>query len=74
MADVRAVRLAHLPDSISVFAALFKDVTNAAFLRRQLVEANTEFEYAFLDASAVSLYELMTSKTSNSESFNVFHA
>lgn len=55
MADVRVLRLAHISDSTPVFVALFKDVANAAFLRRQLVEANTEYEYAFLDASTVSL-------------------
>ena len=29
---------------------LFKNVKNAPFLRRQLLEGNAEFEYAFLDA------------------------
>ena len=32
---------------------LFRDVKNAPFLRKQLLAGNSEFEYAFLDASAV---------------------
>ena len=35
--------------------ALFKDVKNAAYLRRQLLEANAAFDYAFLDAQMVRL-------------------
>ena len=54
MADVKTFNLAHVAQSTPVFAALFRDVRNAAFLRQQLVEANAEYEYAFLDASAVS--------------------
>ena len=54
MADVQVVRLAHVAHSTPVFAALYKDVNNAAFLRKQLVEANADYEYAFLDASVVS--------------------
>jgi EKC/KEOPS complex subunit CGI121/TPRKB len=37
-----------------VHLALFQNVTNAAFLRSQLLEANPAFDYAFLDASMVS--------------------
>jgi hypothetical protein len=33
--------------------ALFKDVQNASYLRSQLLEANPQFDYAFLDASMV---------------------
>ena len=32
---------------------LFQKVRNAAFLRRQLLEGNSDFEYAFLDASVL---------------------
>jgi len=32
---------------------LFHNVANAPFLRQQLLEGNTEFEYAFLDASVL---------------------
>ena len=54
MANVQTFNIAHVAHSTPVFAALFKDVENAAFLRRQLVEANADYEYAFLDASTVS--------------------
>ena len=33
--------------------ALFKEVKNSAFLRKQLLDGNTDFEYAFLDASVL---------------------
>lgn len=32
---------------------LFRNVQNAAFLRQQLLQANHDFEYAFLDASVL---------------------
>ena len=53
MASVQTFTLPHY-DAYPVHVALFKDVTNAAFLRSQLLEANPEFDYAFLDASMVS--------------------
>ena len=53
MASVRTFTLPHY-DAYSVHVALFKDVTNAAFLRSQLLEGNQDFDYAFLDAAMVS--------------------
>lgn len=53
MASVRTFALPHY-ETYPVHVALFKDVTNAAFLRSQLLEANPEFDYAFLDATMVS--------------------
>lgn len=44
--------LPHLQDH-SLHFALFKNVTNASFLRQQLLDGNTDFEYAFLDASVL---------------------
>ena len=44
------ITLPHLSGH-SLQACLFRDVQNASFLRRQLLEGNQEFEYAFLDAS-----------------------
>lgn len=32
---------------------LFRDIQNAAFLRQQLLQGNTDFQYAFLDASVI---------------------
>lgn len=46
--------LPHLQD-YPIYMALFTDVTNADFLRQQLLNGNTAFEYAFLDASLVGL-------------------
>jgi EKC/KEOPS complex subunit CGI121/TPRKB len=54
MASVRTFTLPHY-EAFPVHVALFKDVTNAAFLRSQLLEANPDFDYAFLDASMVSI-------------------
>jgi EKC/KEOPS complex subunit CGI121/TPRKB len=52
MASVRTFTLPHY-EAYPVHVALFRDVTNTAFLRSQLLEANPEFDYAFLDASMV---------------------
>lgn len=52
MAFVRSFYLPHY-DAHPVHVALFKDVSNAAFLRRQLLDANPEFDYAFLDATMI---------------------
>lgn len=54
MAAVRTYTLPHY-DAYPVQVALFKDVKNADFLRSQLLAANPEFDYAFLDAAMVSL-------------------
>ncbi|KAH7024273.1 kinase binding protein CGI-121-domain-containing protein [Macrophomina phaseolina] len=52
MPAVQTIVLPHLPHA-PVHLALFRDVKNAAFLRRQLLDGNQAFEYAFLDATAV---------------------
>jgi EKC/KEOPS complex subunit CGI121/TPRKB len=49
---VRPFRLPHYED-YPVQVALFKNVSNAAFLRSQLLDANADFDYAFLDAAMV---------------------
>ena len=43
----------HIPASHKVYAALFRDVSNADFLHAQLLARNPEFDYAFIDASSV---------------------
>jgi hypothetical protein len=53
MAAVRTFTLPHY-DAYPVQVALFKDVKNAEFLRSQLLAANPDFDYAFLDATMVS--------------------
>jgi EKC/KEOPS complex subunit CGI121/TPRKB len=52
MGEVEIVSLPHLEDT-PVYAALFTNVQNAGFLRQQLLDGNTDFEYAFIDATAV---------------------
>lgn len=61
MAAVRTFNLPHY-QAYPVQVALFQDVSNADFLRSQLLAANPEFDYAFLDAamvSAVSTFPLL---------------
>lgn len=50
--SMEIVLLPHLPD-YPLWLCLFKDVKNASFLRKQLLDGNTDFEYAFLDASSL---------------------
>lgn len=52
MVFVRTFTLPHYED-YPFQVAVFKNVTNAAFLRSQLLEANADFDYAFLDATMV---------------------
>ncbi|KAL6912688.1 hypothetical protein ACHAP8_011203 [Fusarium lateritium] len=59
---LESVTLEHLPASHKVYVALFRDVKNAAFLHQQLLARNSEFEYAFIDASVVvSRLQLLSS-------------
>ncbi|KAI4249648.1 MAG: hypothetical protein L6R40_000437 [Gallowayella cf. fulva] len=53
MSLVHTVRLAHLPEDLLIHIALYEDVKNASFLQQQLLDGNTSFEYAFLDASMI---------------------
>ncbi|KAL8952808.1 MAG: hypothetical protein Q9222_001312 [Ikaeria aurantiellina] len=50
---METIHLAHLPEDLLVHVALFKEVQNAAFLQEQLLQGNTTFEYAFIDASVI---------------------
>jgi len=52
MAQPRVFTLPHYPTH-PILITLYKDVTNAAFLRSQLLEANPAFDYAFLDATMI---------------------
>ncbi|PFH62169.1 hypothetical protein XA68_14838 [Ophiocordyceps unilateralis] len=47
------VSLDHVPAKFAIHVALFHNVRNAAFLQRQLLDRNAEFEYAFVDASII---------------------
>jgi len=54
MSLLESLNLEHLPSSHTIYIALFRNVKNAAFLHQQLLAGNTDFEYAFIDASVVS--------------------
>jgi EKC/KEOPS complex subunit CGI121/TPRKB len=49
---METITLPHLPNS-PIQVCLFNDVKNSAFLRQQLLQGNSDFEYAFLDASVL---------------------
>ncbi|KAL3468405.1 kinase binding protein CGI-121-domain-containing protein [Aspergillus heterothallicus] len=52
-ASLETIDLPHLPSSLAVHVALYKDVQNASYLRQQLLSANAEFEYSFIDATMI---------------------
>lgn len=54
MTSITTLTLPHLTD-YPLFVGLFEDVQNAPFLRKQLLDGNTDFEYAFLDVSMVRM-------------------
>jgi EKC/KEOPS complex subunit CGI121/TPRKB len=54
MALLQTVQLEHLPPTHRIYIALYRNITNAAFLHQQLLAGNTSFEYALIDASIVS--------------------
>lgn len=53
MSHLQTLKLEHLPEDFAVHIALYENVKNAAFLQQQLLQGNTAFEYAFIDASVV---------------------
>lgn len=52
---LETIQLEHVPATHSVHVSLFRNVANADFLHRQLLSRNQEFEYAFIDATSVSI-------------------
>ena len=59
------IHLAHTPPDLPIFVALYAEVENAPFLKEQLLAGNSDFEYAFIDASMVrlDLFELASRET-----------
>lgn len=51
---LQTLQLEHLPPGYVIHIALYKDLQNADFLQKQLLEGNTAYEYALIDASVVS--------------------
>ncbi|KAI0881612.1 uncharacterized protein GGS22DRAFT_172562 [Annulohypoxylon maeteangense] len=57
---LETIHLEHVPSTHTVHIGLFKNVTNADFLQKQLLSRNSEFEYAFIDAtSVVSRFQIL---------------
>ncbi|KAM0486346.1 hypothetical protein ACHAPX_001052 [Trichoderma viride] len=52
--SLETVVLEHVPPSYQIHLALFRNVRNSGFLHQQLLARNTDFEYAFIDASTIS--------------------
>lgn len=50
---METIQLPHLPETHSLHAILFQDIENTAYLKQQLLEGNTDYEYAFLDTSVL---------------------
>ena len=48
-----SIELAHTPPGLALYVTCYTGVHNAAALREQLLAGNTEYEYAFVDASVV---------------------
>ena len=42
-----------MPPELALHVAFYADVENASFLKAQLLAGNTDFEYAFIDASMI---------------------
>ncbi|KAA8892945.1 protein cgi121 [Sphaerosporella brunnea] len=51
--SLQTLHLEHIPQPHAVHIFAFKDVSNASYLREQLLAGNSDFEYAFIDASAL---------------------
>ncbi|KAI4865501.1 hypothetical protein F4820DRAFT_295859 [Hypoxylon rubiginosum] len=51
---LETIQLDHVPSTHTVHVGVFKDVANSEFLHQQLLSRNTDFEYAFIDASSVT--------------------
>lgn len=48
------IQIAHTPSDLPIYISCFRDVSNANFLKSQLLAANQEFNYAFIDASTIT--------------------
>ncbi|ESZ89935.1 hypothetical protein SBOR_9681 [Sclerotinia borealis F-4128] len=53
MALLQTIPLEHLPETHTLHIALYRNIRNASFLHQQLLGGNTDFEYAFIDASVI---------------------
>jgi len=53
MAPLKTFHLTHLPPSLAIHIALYTSLTNALFLRSQLLANDPAFEYALIDATTL---------------------
>ena len=60
MNTVSTFHISHLPVDLAVYITLYKHLKNASFLRQQLLDGNSDFEYAFIDATSVHINRLRT--------------
>jgi EKC/KEOPS complex subunit CGI121/TPRKB len=51
MSLLETIHVSHLP--LPVHIGLYKDLRNAPSLRKELLSQNSDFEYAFIDATMV---------------------
>lgn len=61
MAQLETIDIPHLPLSLPVHVALYRNVENAELLKQELLAGNSEFEYALIDASMVCAQPLLNS-------------
>ena len=54
---LETIQLSHIPPHHPLYVTLYQSLKNAPFLRQQLLDGNADFEYAFIDASIVLLFE-----------------
>lgn len=50
---MESIQLPHVPLTHTLHVTLFQNIENAGFLRQQLLEGNTDYEYAFLDTAVL---------------------
>lgn len=50
---LETLKLEHLPSEHEILLGFYRNVQNASFLHQQLLARNSQFEYAFIDASVV---------------------
>lgn len=54
------VTVAHSPAGLDVYIGLYRDVKNSRFLREQLLNANSDYDFAFIDARSVGTSSICT--------------
>lgn len=50
---VETIYLSHIPEDLALYVSSYTNVTNASYLKEQLIAANQDFNYAFIDANVI---------------------